>query len=760
MEQGIKRNPDYLALWISLELNEIDPTYTKSHGRVTWLYDRLSGDYEFRSELRDLDPEQLAPQYQANKKNKNESLVDPYWYKATYEGANSDSLMETTVAVPVMKGSEVVGIAGIDFSLNQLVDLSLHVEAGDTIQAIIFSNDGSIFTHSNHKMIGTNISALKEFKDEWEEILLNIQNGKEFNRTLSLDDGKYYFSFSPIVIGNSPTPWSVCVHVPYKEVLHTANVVFWRSILIGLLGLILLAVVVYILSSRIIKPIEATTKQLELLAEGLIDQVEILEEKSNDEIGSMARALNSLNSRFMAITSFSKSIGEGNLKVKYPYTSDHDTLGTALTSMQENLIKLDAETKQQDWFKSGLNGLNEQIRGDKNLTEMAKHMINYLSRYLEAQAGALYFAEPGINRLRLGAGFAFTKRKELNSHIEFGEGLVGQCAIEKELIILTEVPEGYFPIKSATGSANPKNVVVFPCLFNEEVLGVVELASFKEFTDEQLDFLESATQSIAIGLNSARAKDEMKKLLTQTLEQKEELQAQEEELREANQSLEKQADSLRKSEANLQAQQEELKVSNQELEKNSQMLEEQSEKINEKNKQLEITRQEIQKKADELAKASKYKSEFLANMSHELRTPLNSMLILSQTLAENSDDHLTPDEIESAEIIYKSGKDLLNLINEVLDLSKIEAGKMELNYDNVDVAAIADNMHSLFKLTVEEKGLEFTINVEPSCPQIILADQLRIEQVIKNLISNSIKFTSKGSIGLSFFKPDADLSFN
>ncbi|MEA1876467.1 MAG: response regulator [Bacteroidota bacterium] len=756
LEQGIKQNSNYLALWISLELAEIDPSYTGTYERVTWLYDKLSGDYEFRSESRDTDPNNLSPQYQANKENKNESLVDPYWYKPNYEGATIDSLMETTVAVPVLKDDKVVGIAGIDFTLQQLNDLSFNVQGEDTIQATIFSFNGIIVTHSNPDMIGKKISELNIFNDEWNSILDDIQLGEKFNKSIKLDEGEYYYSFSPIKIGKSATPWSVCVEVPYKEVLRTANGVFLQSLLIGLLGLILLGIVVYVLSTRIIKPIEATTKQLEILAEGRIDQVEILDTNSKDEIGSMARALNSLNNKFLAITSFSKSIGEGRLNVKYPYTSDHDSLGIAMTTMQDNLIKLDNETNQQDWVKSGLNGLNEQIRGDRNLTEIAKIMISYLAKYLGAKAGALYISESGSNILKLAAGYAFTKRKELNTRIEYGEGLVGQCAIEKELIILTEVPEAYFPIKSATGSANPKNVIVFPCIFNEEVLGVIELASFGEYTDLQLEFLDSASQSMAIGLNSARAKDEMKKLLAQTLEQKEELQAQEEELREANQELEKQANNLRKSEASLQAQQEEMIVTNQELEKNAQMLEEQAEKINEKNKQLEITRQEIEKKADELASASQYKSDFLSNMSHELRTPLNSMLILSQSLAENSDGHLEADEVESAQIIYKSGKDLLNLINEVLDLSKIEAGKMVINFDKVDIEAISENVYSLFKTSIEDKGLEFIISIDSDAPKTIVTDQLRVEQIIKNLLSNSSKFTSDGSIELKFFKPSAE----
>lgn len=759
LEQGIKRNENYLALWISFELSEIDPTYTKNYGRVTWLYDRLSGKYEFRSELRDQDPNSLTPQYQEIKRTKKESLIDPYWYIPTYEGAAVDSLLEATVGVPVLKGNKVVGLAGIDFTLDQLRDLSLRVQDRDTVQSIIISNNGTIVTYTDPKKIGGKLSEIDEFNGLEEELKAKIEAGEKFSTTITHNKGQYYYSFSPISIGNSTTPWSVCVKVPYKEILKNANQVFWNSLLIGLVGLLLLSLVVYILSTRIIRPIEATTRQLQLIADGRIDEVEILDDYSNDEIGLMAKALNSLNNKFVAIAAFSKAIGQGNLEAEYPATTDNDALGQSMIQMQKNLVRLDRETKLQDWVKTGLNGLNEQIRGDKSLSDLAKLMISYLAKYLGAQAGALYHADPITAELTLGAGYAFSKRKDLNTRIAFGEGLVGQCAVEKEHIILTQVPSGYFPIKSATGSADPENVVVYPCIFNEIVLGVIELASLTEFSDLQLEFLEDASKSIAIGLNSARAKEEMKKLLTQTLEQKEELQAQEEELREANQSLEKQAQNLRESEASLQAQQEELRVTNQELEKNAQMLEEQSENIKDKNKQLEITRKEIEKKAEELAQASKYKSEFLANMSHELRTPLNSMLILSQSLAENSDNHLTPDEVESAEIIYKSGKDLLNLINEVLDLSKIEAGKMVINRERIDVAGIAANMHALFKNSIEEKGLQFLINTEKDTPKNIYSDQLRVEQIIKNLLSNSIKFTSTGSIGIRLFKPDSKQVF-
>jgi len=553
---------------------------------------------------------------------------------------------------------------------------------------------------------------------------------------------------------------SLCISVPYKEVLVTANKIFFRSLMIGVLGLLFLGLIVFILSTRIIKPIEATTKSLTQLSEGSLDSIKILKVDSKDEIGLMAKALNTLNNKFVSIADFTREIGQGNLQVNYPFDSDHDILGQALTRMQDNLVKLNIEREKQDWLKSGINGLNVQIRGDNNLQDLSRKVISYISKYIKVQVGVLYYTDNVNQKLIFGAGYAFSKRKELNSVIDFGEGLVGQCAVEKEMIILTEVPKGYFPVKSATGSADPSNVLVYPCIYNSNILGVIEIASFEEITDRQIEFLQNAAQSLAIGLNSAYAKDEMEKLLAKTLEQKEELQAQEEELREANLELEKQTEILRKSEASLQAQQEELRVTNFELEKNAQMLEEQAEKIKEKNQELETTRKEIEKKADEVAKASKYKSEFLANMSHELRTPLNSMLILSQSLTDNNSNHLDQEEVEAAEIIYNSGKDLLNLINEVLDLSKIEAGKMDVNLTMVDVESFVSNMQSLFISSIEEKGLSFSFEINPDIPSQIFTDQLRTEQILKNLLSNSIKFTSSGSIKIIIRPPNKSIRFS
>ena len=748
LRQEMLNNDKYLAFWISMELKELDPDYPKEHGRITWLYDRLDGELKYRQEYKDTDPNNLSPQYQAIKKSRQESLIDPYWYIPGYEGALKDSLLETTVAVPVMRNNKVVGLAGIDFTLTHFLSLNKFQIDSDTTQGILFSNNGTILAHEDSRLIGKTLQEANLFDADSKEIAGSIEAGKAFQKIIQINNHDYYLSFAPIQVGESSTPWSVCVTVPLESILAKTNRIFLRSVLFGFIGMLILAMAIFIISTRIIRPVEITTKRLSKLSTGEIDGGESMEVRSHDEIGAMAMAFNALNERLDAVIQFARAIGSGRLDVQYPFKSKDDMLGSALSRMQDNLVQLDQANRNQDWIKTGLNGLNDKIRGDLELDELVKVMITYIAKYLTCQGAALYIVDEPNQALKLVSGYAFTKRKELNARIAFGEGLVGQCLIEKEMIQLTDLPDDYFPIKSATGSTKPKNVIVYPCIYDNRVLAVIELATLNEFDENGMDFLKAATQSVAIGLNSAFAKEEMKKLLAKTLEQKEELQAQEEELREANLGLEKQAEILRQSEANLQAQQEELRVTNQELEKNAQMLEEQSERIKEKNKELEETRKEIEKKAAELAQASKYKSEFLANMSHELRTPLNSMLILSQSLAENTDQNLNPAEVESAEIIYKSGRDLLNLINEVLDLSKIEAGKMNINTEAVRLKSIAENMERLFKSSAEEKGLTIITEIDSDLPDEIMSDQLRIEQIIKNLLSNAMKFTSQGSVTL------------
>ncbi|MCX6224505.1 MAG: ATP-binding protein, partial [Bacteroidia bacterium] len=758
---AMRANRDYLAFWISFELRYIDPAFKNMSGRKTWLVDRLNDSLVTRYEYRGIYGIPESKQYSEIKKNKEETLIDPYWYKFKKSNSDNDSILEATIGVPVIFDGKVIGLGGIDFKLGQFDSLIRPRDKDSNYKTILISTDGTIIASSDKLNTGVKIMDISLYgKSSIQVALDSVSKGASYGETKILKDGrKYYFRFSPVKIGTSEKVWSVCMIAPLKEILKDANRMFFNSLLIGLIGMIIMSILIYYISVPLVKPITTTTRVLDSLSQGEINDLIRLEAHNHHELGIMAGSVNRIQERFRAIAGFAADIGRGKLDTVYPFNTEKDILGSALKQMQSDLIQLHNDTTKKDWYKTGIGGLNDAFRGGKDLNSLANICIQYIARYLRLPIGAMYLADPSRQILHLGASYAFSKRKELNQVISYGEGLVGQCAAEQESITLTKVPPDYFPVKSATGSVVPTEIIVVPCVYNNNLLAVLELGKLSSFTPDELELLDNFSDNIAITVQTVKANDEMSVLLAKTLEQKEELQAQEEELREANQTLEKQTEDLRRSEGNLQAQQEELRVTNQELEKNAQLLEIQSEKIAEKNRALEIASKDIGQKAKDLEQASRYKSEFLANMSHELRTPLNSMLILSQSLAENSSGRLNNDEIESARIIYKSGNDLHNLINEILDLSKIETGKMTINPEKVEIRQIADNISALYRATAAGKGLNWLVTVEPDCPFSIISDQQRIEQIIKNLVTNALKFTSKGGVTVKFDRASESVTY-
>jgi CheY-like chemotaxis protein/signal transduction histidine kinase len=358
--------------------------------------------------------------------------------------------------------------------------------------------------------------------------------------------------------------------------------------------------------------------------------------------------------------------------------------------------------------------------------------------------------------LKLIASYAYKERKHLGNRFYLGEGLVGQAALEKKPILLTNVPDDYIRISSGLGEAPPRNVIVLPVLFEGEVKAVIELASFLPFSQIHQLFLDQLAETVGVVINMISANMRTAELLEQsqslTLElqsQSEELRKQQEELKRSNAELEAQATTLRTSEELLKDQQEELQQVNEELEEKASLLAEQNRKVESKNAEVEAARLALEEKAEQLALSSKYKSEFLANMSHELRTPLNSLLILARLLSENKDGNLTPKQVEFAQTILTSGSDLLNLINDVLDLSKVEAGKMDVNPSDVRLSEVKEFVDRSFGAVAEQKGLAFRVEVNADVPQTIYTDGGRLQQILKNLLSNSFKFTESGEVSLT-----------
>ena len=422
-----------------------------------------------------------------------------------------------------------------------------------------------------------------------------------------------------------------------------------------------------------------------------------------------------------------------------------------VNEMIRNLRETTQKNTEQDWLKTNLARFTRLLQGQRDLLTVARLILSEIAPLVGIQHGVFYIADSSQDEpvLKLLASYATMKRKSMASEFQLGEGLIGQCAVEKQRVIISNPPANYVKINSGLGAAKPANIVVLPVLFEEQIKAVIELASFNEFNEIQFGFLDQLTESIGIVINTIEANMRTEELLKQSQSLAQELQSGQAELQETNRRLEFQAQSLQTSEDLLKRQQEELQQTNQELEEKARLLSEQKSELEQKNRQIELASVALEDKARQLALSSKYKSEFLANMSHELRTPLNSMLILSKMLSGNPEKTLTEKQVEFAETIHSSGADLLALINEILDLSKIESGNMGVEISEIRFDDLREDIERNFRQIATDKGLELEIDIKPEVPDRMRTDVKRLRQVLKNLLSNAFKFTQSGKVSVS-----------
>jgi signal transduction histidine kinase/DNA-binding response OmpR family regulator/GAF domain-containing protein len=423
---------------------------------------------------------------------------------------------------------------------------------------------------------------------------------------------------------------------------------------------------------------------------------------------------------------------------------DIAAMETMANAFHEVLLRkrMEVELREQSAIKAAQSELSDRLLGDQNVEQLSGSILSFLCGWLRAPIGALH-VRTDRETFRFAAGFAHEPPSGSPREWASGEGLVGQAAAERREIALTDVPEDYFPIRSALGQTRPRHLYVRPMVHEGRTLAVIELGALEELDWVHRAFLEAASDTVCIAIQTALIRQRQQELLEETQRQSEELQAQQEELTAANEELEEHNRRLKDNDEELRAQQEELQVTNEELEEKTELLQQQRDDV-------ERARRELADKAQALARASKYKSEFLSNMSHELRTPLNSLLLLARSLKENRDGNLTAEQVESATVIHTSGTDLLTLINEILDLSKIEAGRMRLDLAEVRIRELADAVISGFRPQVEAKGLDLDVEVEDDVPQTIRTDRTRLHQILKNLVDNAVKFTEEGSVSVVF----------
>jgi HAMP domain-containing protein/signal transduction histidine kinase/CheY-like chemotaxis protein len=445
-----------------------------------------------------------------------------------------------------------------------------------------------------------------------------------------------------------------------------------------------------------------------------------------------------LTSQVRAISDVATAVTKGDLTRSIDVQAEGEvaSLKDNINQMIINLRETTQKNTEQDWLKTNLAKFSSMMQGQKNLETVSEMIMSQLTPLVSAHHGAFFImeSEEGVPILTLTSSYAYRVRKSVPNRFRLGEGIVGQCAREKKSILLSRVPHDYIQINSGLGEAAPLNIIVLPVLFEGGVKAVVELASFHPFSAIHQLFLDQLTESIGVVLNMITANMRTEVLLEQSQGLTQELQSQskelttrQEELKRSNSALEKQAI---------------------ELEEKARLLAEQNQKVEVKNREVEQARVAVEEKAAQLALISKYKSEFLANMSHELRTPLNSLLILARLLAENPEANLSPKQIEYAKTIYVSGGDLLALINEILDLSKVEAGKMQVEPRAVPLRDIQIFVDRSFRPVAEQKGLDFQIELDPEVPETLRSDPQRLQQVLKNLLANAFKFTERGRVVL------------
>jgi signal transduction histidine kinase/CheY-like chemotaxis protein/HAMP domain-containing protein len=468
-----------------------------------------------------------------------------------------------------------------------------------------------------------------------------------------------------------------------------------------------------------------------------------------DNVNQLA---DNLTTQVRAIAEVATAVTKGDLtqSVAVQARGEVAALKDNINEMIHNLADTTRKNTDQDWLKTNLAKFSRMLQGQRDLVTVSKLILSELAPLVGAQQGVIY-AQPARGdqlRLDLIASYAHVPSRKLPKSLSVGEGLIGQCAYEKRRILLTNVPHDYLQMGSVLGASTPTTVIMLPVLFEDEVKAVIELASFGTFNETQLTFLDQLTESIGIVFNTIESSMRTEELLQQSQSLTRELQSQQEELRTTNDRLEQQAVNLQHSETLLKKQQEELQHTNEQLQGKARELSDQMRQVEYKNREIEQAKAALEEKAEQLALSSRYKSEFLANMSHELRTPLNSLLILARMLADNPGSNLTLKQIEYAQTIHGAGTDLLSIINDILDLAKIESGTVTLNIELQRFAELHDYVDRTFRQVANAKSLTYDVKVAPGLPAGMQTDEKRLQQILKNLLSNAFKFTDHGGVTL------------
>ncbi len=535
------QNPGYLAVWTSFELKTFHPDWQKNHGRARCEVHKFYDQVVATEDTTDVNQDNQASTYYSIKQTGKETLTAPYFY--SYTKRKEDNILMASVCAPIVDDGTFIGLSGMDIGLERFQRITDEIKPFEESYAFFIANNGAFIAHPNKKYINKTLDAV-DFPGRFENnVLENIQNGRNFSYFIEDENGnESYISFASVTIGHTETPWSIGIVIPVKIVTAEVNKNFFEAILVGLFGLLILSIVTWLVTRYITKPLQLTTSILKNLAKGQVKESQKMKVSSKDEIGEIRHSVNTLIDGLIRTAGFAKSIGKGNLNADFEPLSKQDVLGQSLLDMRGSLQNAREEEKkrkeldkQVNWATQGIAKFGGILRQDNNNMErLSYNIISNLVNYLDAVQGAIFILndeDDDLHYFEMSAAYAYQRKRFADKKIEFNEGLIGRCAYERKSIYLIDIPNEHVAITSGLGDSNPRSLLIVPLKLNEDIFGVIEIASYNHIHDYQIEFTEKIGESIASTISSVKINLKTAQLLTQSQEQAEEMTAQEEELR-------------------------------------------------------------------------------------------------------------------------------------------------------------------------------------------------------------------------------------
>jgi methyl-accepting chemotaxis protein len=557
MRNQLRENEDFLALWTTWEphtLDTLDMQYRNTEGssvigNFAPMYYKQNGQIVMDESIEtDSSAIFAGSYYQIPKQSRKPYIMEPYYY--AYKGASGEEFLETSLVYPLIAGGKFMGVLGADIHLEQFQPIMDKIKPNSQSISFMLSNEGVYIANPSAEFIGKNTATIFPEENKKFNVTENIKKGKTFSYFTENEEGEeFYTAYAPVTIEGIQTPWSVGIAVPLSVVTQEARKTFILSLLVGAIGLLMLAFLITLIAKNITGPIEKVTDFLKQMGRGRIDESMKLNVKTGDEIEEMGNALNRSVEGLMAKSNFARQIGTGNLESQLTLLSDEDDLGNSLLEMRNNLInarkeekKRKEEDEKRQWTNEGLTKLGTLLRDThSDMQELSFQIIQFLVNYLGANQGGMFIKDEEVDgetvTFSLQAAYAYSRRKYKKRTFQLGEGLVGTCAIEKKNIHLTEIPQDYIKITSGLGDANPSSLLLIPLMQEEQVLGIIEIASFRALEDHHLALMHKVSETIASTIASERINKQTAHLLEQSQQQAEELAAQEEEMRQNMEEL-------------------------------------------------------------------------------------------------------------------------------------------------------------------------------------------------------------------------------